>query len=80
MTTRDDEQCMKLGREIVRMIRDVRKISKGLDAGYARRTFTFPGGEVQILVTDDGKVADSMERGVSKDFAISTATPPSTLN
>lgn len=74
----DDEVCLKLGREIVRMIRDLRVA--GADAGYGRRKFTFPGGEVHVVIANDAKLADLFEAAASRDYAIETVTPPSQKN
>ncbi len=38
--TPDDEQCLKLGREVVRMIRHVMQAGQG-ETAYARRCLTF---------------------------------------
>jgi hypothetical protein len=32
--------------------------SRGTETGYARRKFTFPGGEVHVLIANDGELAD----------------------
>lgn len=77
--TRDDEVCLKLGREIVRMIRDVRSVA-GNETGYARRKFTFPGGGVHVLIANDSELADLMELAASGKYNVQTAVPPSTKN
>lgn len=76
---RDDEQYMKLGREIVRMIHDVRKIA-GEETGYARRTFTFPGGAVQVFVVNDERLADIFDKAAAVTHDVSSVLPPSTRN
>jgi hypothetical protein len=75
----EDQQCLKLGREIVRMIHDVRTVA-GTDAGYARRLFTFPGGSVHLLLCNESELADVMERAASGAYVIEEATPPSQKN
>lgn len=75
--SRDDEQCLKLGREIVRMIADVRKVTQG-ETGYARRKLTFPGGEVHVLIANDTKLADLFEKAAAASYHIANAIPPST--
>lgn len=77
--THDDEVCLKLGREIVRMIHDVRKVTHG-ETGYARRTFTYPGGEVQLFLANDPKLADLFEQVASGEYNIQSVTPPSQRN
>jgi hypothetical protein len=77
--SRDDEECLRLGREIIRMIHDVRKVAKE-ETGYARRKFTYPGGEVHIIVANDARLADIMDQAASKAFQVTEATPPSAVN
>lgn len=79
MTTKDDEQCLKLGREIVRMIRDLQKVSGG-ETGYARRLFTYPGGEAHVILSNDKRVADLMDAAARKAHEIAEALPPSLQN
>jgi hypothetical protein len=79
MLSHEDEQCMKLGREIVRMIRDLAKTA-GRERGYALRRFTYPGGEAHIIVANHAEVADVMDKAAAKVFAIAEATPPSEVN
>ena len=48
--TRDDETCLRIGREIVRMIHELRDAAAG-DTGYTRRRFTFgANGEVYVFI------------------------------
>ena len=72
----DDLQFLKIGREVVRMIYEVRAVAAE-DAGYARRTFTFPGGQVEMLLANNSKVADLMEEAVKTSFYIQSVTPGS---
>ncbi len=76
--THDDEQCLALGRMIVRMIRDLRVV--GNDEGYARRKVTFPGGEVHVLIANSTELADAMEAGARTKYNVTDATPPSQRN
>ena len=76
---RDDEQYMKLGREIGRMIHDVHKVA-GEDTGYARRKFTFPGGAVQIFVVNDERLADIFDTAAAVTHDVSNAIPPPERN
>lgn len=75
----DDEQCMRLGREVVRMVRDLARAT-GSDTGYARRGVTFPGGDFQILVVNDPVLADQMEAVADEKYAVQTVTPHSQRN
>lgn len=77
--TKDDEVCLKLGREVVRMIHDVRKAS-GDETGYARRHITFPGGDVHMLIVNDGALANLMEAAADKNYNVISTTPPSKRN
>jgi hypothetical protein len=77
--TRDEEQFMKLGREIVRMIRDLGKVAGG-ETGYAVRPFTFPGGAVTVMVINDPELVKRMHEAADKHYAVQTAIPPSTRN
>lgn len=77
--TRDDEQFLKLGREIVRMIHDVRKVA-GNETAYARRKFTFPGGECHIFVVHDERMANLFDVAAEATHRVANAIPPSTKN
>lgn len=76
--TQDEAQFMKLGKEIVRMIHDVRKVAKD-ETGYARRTFTYPGGECCIFVVNDKRLADIFDKAAEATHRVANAVPPSTL-
>lgn len=75
----EDEQCLKLGREIVQMIRDVQKVSQG-ELGYCKRRFTFPGGAVTVFIANSDDLAEVLDRAASGKYAVENAIPPSTLN
>lgn len=75
----DDEQCLKLGREIVRMIRDVQKVSQG-EPGYCKRRFTFPDGAVTVFIANNEDLAEVLDKAASRKYAVENAIPPSTLN
>ena len=76
--TRDDQVCLALGREVVRMIHDVRKVA-GPDVGYARRTFSYPGGAVEVFIANGKALADLFEKVASGHYDMQTATPPSEI-
>lgn len=77
--SRDDEQCLRLGREVVRMIGELRGTA-GSDAGYTRRTFTFPGGEVTMFLVVTDELAGLLEAAATKAYDVATVTPPSQVN
>ncbi|HXS98640.1 MAG TPA: hypothetical protein VN736_28785 [Candidatus Limnocylindrales bacterium] len=78
--SRDDEQFLKLGKMVTRMIRDVMERTKARgDEGYARREITFPGGTVSVFIaTKDA--GDVFERAADAAFAVKAVTPPSEIN
>jgi hypothetical protein len=75
----DDEVCLKLGREIVRMIRDLWKTPKA-DVAYGRRHITFTGGEVYVLLANNRGLADTMEKAAAKAYDVKSITPDSQTN
>ncbi len=77
--TPDDEQCLKLGREVVRMIRHLMQAGQG-ETAYARRCLTFPGGEVYLLLANDPTLADVMDKAAASTFQVENVTPPSEIN
>lgn len=77
--TRDNEQFLKIGREIVRMIHDVRNVA-GNETAYARRKFTFPGGECHIFVVQDERLAILFDLAAEATHRVVNAIPPSTKN
>jgi hypothetical protein len=76
--THDDEQCLNLGRMVVRMIRDLQ--IAGNDAGYGRQTVTFPGGEMHVILANSAELADAMEAAAREKYDVKDATPPSQRN
>lgn len=77
--TADEEQFLKIGREVVRMIHDLRSAS-GQTRGYARRKFTFPGGEVHLLIANEKRLADLFDAVAAGVYDVAEATPPSQRN
>ena len=75
----DDEVCLKLGREIVRMIRDLKK-SAGDELGYARRVFTYPGGEAHVILANHKTIADLMDQSAQAAHQIVDSVPHSQKN
>ena len=73
--TRDDEQYMKLGRDIVRIIRDLAAVPPG--RRYAKRDITFPGGKVCLIVTPDDDVVSIMEKAVAEKMDVVDSVPKS---
>ncbi len=76
--TQDDEVCLKLGREIVRMVHDLRAM--GDEASYGRRKFTYPGGEFYVILVNQAPVADAMESAVKATYHVKDILPPSQMN
>lgn len=79
MSQHEDEQYRNLGRMVVRMINDVRKVAGG-DTGYASRTITFPGGSVQIFVVNDERLADIFDKAAQATHNVADVIPPSERN
>lgn len=75
--TKDEAQFMQLGREIVRMIRDLNQVARE-ETGYARKRFTFPGGAVHIFIANSDGLADVIERAAKNRYNVQDAIPPST--
>jgi len=75
----DDETCLKLGREVVRLIHELLSSAKA-DTGYTRRTFSFPGGEVYLFIANDPKLADVFDAAAARHFDVANVTPPSQVN
>lgn len=81
--TREDEQCLRLGREVVRMLCDVLKVKQQGSVGdtaYARRTITFPGGQFDVFVVTDSSLAAVFENAASQAYEVQTVTPPSQVS
>lgn len=76
--THEDEQCLKLGRMIVRMIHDVRETPCG--TAYGRRRVTYPGGAVELFVVKDVELADKFEKAAAKDYSVEAITLKSGIN
>jgi hypothetical protein len=75
----EDDVHRKLGKEIIRMIHDVRT-GAGADVGYARRKFTFPGGAVHIFIANDADLADLFDQAAASRYEVENAVPRSTQN
>ena len=83
---RDEEHCLRLGQEVVRMLGGLLQQSRAADgtaeAGYAVRTFTYPGGEFYMLLLNDRGLAEYIAWAVERryDVADVTVTPQSQKN
>ena len=77
--TRDDETCLKLGREVVRMIHELRDATQG-ERGYSSRKFTYPGGAVHIFIANDDALAALFDAAAASNYAVESVTPPSQMN
>ena len=76
----DDQVCLKLGREVARMIRELVETVPSTDTGYTRREFTFPGGSVHLFIARNAEVADTFEKAAAEKFTVVDQTPPSQVN
>lgn len=77
--SRDEEQCLKLGQMVVRMIRDL-QATPADDVGFARRAVTFPGGEVHLFVVRGSELAEKFEKAADRDYSVETVIPKSAIN
>lgn len=77
--TKDDETCLKLGREIVRLINELNKTARG-DTGYSRRKFTYPGGSVHLFIVNDEDLAALFDSAAKSRYDVTSVTPPSQTN
>jgi hypothetical protein len=72
------KQAETLGREVARMIHDLRSVS-GEETGFARRTFNI-GGEVHVFIANDKHLADAFEAAAASRYDVKDVTPPSQRN
>ena len=75
---RYDEQCMRLGKDIVRIIKDLAALPPG--KRYAKRPITFPGGKVCLIVTPDEDIVSIMEKAVAERLDVADSIPKSEIN
>jgi hypothetical protein len=78
--TKDEENCLKLGRQVVRMIRDVRAVVETHQTGYARQRITFPGGSINLFVVNDDELADVFDAAAARRYDVKDTAGPSQLN
>jgi hypothetical protein len=75
-----DEACLKMGREVMRMVSDLRHAA-GSDAGYARRSVTFAdGSEVQLFIVNKSALADAFEQEAARQYDVLDVVPASKTN
>jgi hypothetical protein len=67
--TKEDDQYLKLGREIARMISDV-LCTPPNDAAYARREITFPGGAVYLILVKTKEQAERFDRLMASEYQV----------
>ena len=77
--TQDDETCLKLGREVVRMIHELLDTAQG-EAGYASRKFTFPGGRVHLFIVNSEELRALFDAAAASRYDVKSVTPPSQMN
>jgi hypothetical protein len=75
--TQDDETCLKLGREIVRMVHEMNALG---ETAYTRRTFTYPGGAVYLFVANNAELAAVLDAAAIRQYDVITLKPPSQTN
>lgn len=66
--SREDEQYLNLGRMVATMIVEIKQRVPSGDVGFARRSVTFPGGEVVLFVVSETELADRMEKGAETGY------------
>jgi hypothetical protein len=72
--TPEDQECLKLGRELIRMIGDVYSVRP---AAYSRRTFRFEGGAVELFLVKSKRLADLMDAAAERGYDVTEAAAPS---
>ena len=75
----DDRQYLLLGRMVSAMIYDLAKVSSG-ERGYSQRHITFPGGAVDLVITNSPEVIALFQQAAEETFNVKTVTPPSEVN
>ena len=76
---RQDEQCLALGKEIVRMVGDVVS-APATGVAYGRRRFTYPGGEFHLFLCREKQVADALEGAIATIYDVKAIVPPSQVH
>jgi hypothetical protein len=74
----EDEVCLEMGREVLRMIRDIHQVAGG-ELGFARRRFTFNNGSVELLLVNKSELADRME-AATECYDVQSVTLPAEAN
>jgi hypothetical protein len=69
-----DQEYKRLGQEIVLMMGELRANMGSDTNGYARRRFTFPGGEMHLMLCSNSTVADVMDQAAAARFDIQHTT------
>ncbi len=78
MTPEEQAETFALGKEVIRMFRDLARTSDNSGGpGYGRRKFIFPGGSFVMLLLNDERVADIMEAAAGEHYKLVDITPPS---
>lgn len=76
----EEKELIKAGRELHRMISDLRTAAANGEATYCRRVISFPGGQVHLMMTTDDEVAAYMESGIAGSMEVVSRTPASEVN
>jgi hypothetical protein len=76
--SKEEKTALGLGQMVSRMIADLRK-QAGTETGYARRTVTFPGGEIQLFIVNDSRLSDLFDKTADAAYRVVNAVPASQL-
>ena len=71
----NDQEALKLGLEIIAMMSQLTRKVKLNETGYVRRTITFPGGSLEMLLSNDPALFDLFEASVEKNYEVATFSP-----
>ena len=80
VTNPEDRECLRLGREMLRLMREVYSTPQS-DVAYCRRRFTMrQGGAVNVFVVRGDDLADAIDKAVEARYAVTTVTPKSEVH
>jgi hypothetical protein len=77
--THEDEQCLKFGRMVLGMIRDLGQAAAS-EIGYCRRHVTFRGGSVELFVVNSAELAEAFDAAAARRYSVKNVTPKSETN
>jgi hypothetical protein len=79
----DSAALLALGAMVVRAINDLAaaRAGRGTQPGYTRRTITYPGGSVVMMLCSNAEMADIFEAAALVAYnGVDTITPKSEIN